>query len=219
MSDTGAVSRLLASGRDADVVLLDDGRVARTYRDGRPAAAEAATIRAVHALGYPVPRVDSCSGPTIVMERVDGPTLAERVLGGALPLAEGAALWAELQERLHALPWPGGSLLHLDLHPFNVLIGPAGPVVIDWTNAEVGPPGLDVALSALILAGAVLAPSEVPDTEAVRTLLEAYAAAVRTPYVDHLAAAAAYRTTRMLPTAGELAVMDEAVALARSVAR
>ena len=35
----------------------------------------------------------------------------------------------------------------MDLHPANVLLAPAGPVVIDWTNARAGPPELDLAMS------------------------------------------------------------------------
>lgn len=30
----------------------------------------------------------------------------------------------------------GDKVVHLDLHPLNVIIGPKGPVVIDWTGAS-----------------------------------------------------------------------------------
>jgi aminoglycoside phosphotransferase (APT) family kinase protein len=114
------------------------------------------------------------------------------------------------------LPWPGEEpLLHLDFHPFNVILGQAGPVVIDWTNAGPGPAGLDVAMSALILAGVALT-GEVPEAG---QLLEAYAAAVTTAYVDHLPRAAEIRATKPLTTPDELRVMEQAVALARSVSR
>lgn len=43
-------------------------------------------------------------------------------------------------------------LLHLDLHPDNVLLSPHGPVVIDWTNARRGPGAADEALSWVIMA-------------------------------------------------------------------
>jgi len=47
-------------------------------------------------------------------------------------------------------------VLHLDLHPLNVMVGPKGPVVIDWTNACLGDPDVDVALAwVLMSAGAV----------------------------------------------------------------
>ncbi|MGW1667834.1 phosphotransferase [Streptomyces sp. NPDC002324] len=47
---------------------------------------------------------------------------------------------------------PTRRVLHLDLHPDNVILTPYGPQVIDWSNAEDGPPGLDWGMSAVILA-------------------------------------------------------------------
>ena len=44
----------------------------------------------------------------------------------------------------------GARLVHFDLHPDNVLLGPDGPVLIDWTNAHAGDPDADVALTWLI---------------------------------------------------------------------
>jgi hypothetical protein len=205
-------ARPLASGRDCDVFALADGRVVRRYRDRRSAEAEADLIRAVHALGYPVPRVDEWDGPRIVMERIDGPTLGERLLDGTVAADEGALIQADLQGRLHALPWPGGeSLLHLDFHPFNVLMGPTGPVVIDWTNARPGLPGLDVAMSALILAGVALT-LEFPEAG---DLLTAYGAAAPAPYAEHLEEAARIRSGKPHTTVEERAVMARAVQLAR----
>ncbi|QIG42333.1 phosphotransferase [Nocardioides anomalus] len=204
---------LLASGRDCEVFLLDDGRVARAYTDGRPAEAEATLIRRLHALGYPVPEVFGWEGPRIVMARVAGPTLGEQLFAGEVTVAEAAATQADLQARLHALRWPGGEpLLHLDLHPLNVLVGPSGPVVIDWTNARPGPPGLDVAMSALILAGVALT-GEVPEA---RDLLTAYAAVAPAPYADHLDEAAALRLSTPHTTADERRLMAQTVALAAS---
>jgi tRNA A-37 threonylcarbamoyl transferase component Bud32 len=202
----------LASGRDCDVVRLSDGRVARSYKDGRSARAEAELSQAVHALGYPVPRVDGWEGPTIVMERVEGPTLGERLLTGEVTAEQGALLQAGLQRRLHALPWPGGeSLLHLDFHPLNVMIGPDGPVVIDWTNARPGPPGLDVAMSAVILAGVALT----GEFAAAAELLTAYGRVAPSPYVEHLDEAARIRSGKPNTTPDEQALMARAVQLAR----
>lgn len=36
-------------------------------------------------------------------------------------------------------------MLHLDLHPGNVILTVAGPVVIDWTDVLRGDPALDLA--------------------------------------------------------------------------
>ena len=59
---------------------------------------------------------------------------------------------ARLHEALHRIVLDGHSLVHLDLHPENVIISPSGPVVIDWTNARSGDAAQDVALTWLILA-------------------------------------------------------------------
>ncbi len=42
-------------------------------------------------------------------------------------------------------------MLHLDLHPANVILSPMGPVVIDWTNASRGPAGYDAAMTFVVL--------------------------------------------------------------------
>lgn len=147
----------LASGRTADVYALDGDRVLRRYRSGGDVRAEAAVMRHLHAAGYPVPRVHHADGPDLVLDRVAGPTLVEAFAAGDVPVGSVARLLVDLHARLHALPAPRSAdpavrLLHLDLHPQNVLLTPAGPVVIDWTNATEGAPALDRAMTALILA-------------------------------------------------------------------
>ncbi|MFY7064574.1 phosphotransferase [Nocardiopsis changdeensis] len=153
------IPTLLASGRDADVFALDGHRVLRRSRDGRSPAVEAEVMRHVAGLGLPVPRVYSVDGPDLVMERLHGPSLLGAALAGEVTAEETGRIMADLQGRLHALPAPGGGgvLLHLDLHPDNVVLTATGPVLIDWTNARQGEADLDVALSALILAQVALA--------------------------------------------------------------
>jgi aminoglycoside phosphotransferase (APT) family kinase protein len=47
---------------------------------------------------------------------------------------------------------PSPALLHLDLHPFNVLLDEAEtPTVIDWANAASGPAELDLARTATMM--------------------------------------------------------------------
>ncbi|WP_180933809.1 phosphotransferase [Nocardioides ungokensis] len=222
--------KLIASGRDSDVFEHSDGLVLRRYRDGRSAEQEAATILAVGRLGYPVPIVHGGSGPDIVMERVEGPTLADAMQAGDLTVVEAGGMLARLHDDLHALPWPaagqGESLLHLDLHPLNVIVAAEGPVVIDWSNARPGPAGLDVALTALIVAQVAVTPGMLPDDpdleELVRAvvgeLLAAFANAVSTPYAEHLAAAEALRRLDPYQSAQELAGLPAAVALAAAPA-
>jgi aminoglycoside phosphotransferase (APT) family kinase protein len=73
---------------------------------------------------------------------------------------------ADLHQRLHLIPAPdgmapgpgpeGSSLLHLDLHPLNVILGPSGPVVIDWTNARRGEAAADVALTWILMSAGTI---------------------------------------------------------------
>lgn len=122
----------LASGRAADLFARGPGTVLRRYRDGRSASAEAEVVGRLHVLGFPVPAVRAAAGPDLVLERVEGVTMAEKLFAGDLSLETGGVLLATLPDRPHALPRPGGRpLLHLDPHPGNVLMGPDGPVVID----------------------------------------------------------------------------------------
>jgi aminoglycoside phosphotransferase (APT) family kinase protein len=144
----------LAEGRDSEIYEHGPGRVLRLARDGRSLTAEADTMRYVRAHGYPCPLVDDAGDGFLVMERLDGPTMMEVVGSPPFPLRRCGRLLADLHERLHRIPAPPGSraapapgdrLVHLDLHPMNVLMTPAGPMVIDWSNAAAGDPAFDVA--------------------------------------------------------------------------
>ncbi|MER6081836.1 aminoglycoside phosphotransferase family protein [Streptomyces sp. NPDC001833] len=155
--------RLLGSGRSADVYELDEAWVLRRDRDGwGDAAAEGAVMTYVREHGYPAPRVRPTGSRTeLVMERLSGPTMLAALLAGETGPAEGGALLASLLRELHTVPGrdpsdPGARVLHLDLHPDNVMMTPDGPRVIDWSNAEDGPPGLDWGMSAVILAQVAL---------------------------------------------------------------
>lgn len=52
--------------------------------------------------------------------------------------------WADDPAMHAALSRLPRTLVHGDLHRGNVLLDPAGPVLIDWGNAKVAPPGLDL---------------------------------------------------------------------------
>lgn len=226
---------LVAGGRDADVYRHGPDHVLRRYRDGRSAEAEAVLQRDLASLGFPVPAVVAADGADLVMERVDGEPMATALLGGRLdPVAAGSVL-ADLHARLHGLVWPGGQpLLHLDLHPFNVLMAPHGPVVIDWSNARPGPAGLDLATTAVILAQVADSPTillEHPDVARsplghdaadlaarLRALLAAFLAATdAASLADHLEEAVARRRADRYQTAAERTRLDGAAALAREL--
>ncbi|MEV4637106.1 phosphotransferase [Actinoplanes sp. NPDC049548] len=196
---------LIASGREADVYALDDTRVLRRYREPTDVTGEADAMRYLAGLGYPVPAVHEASGADMVLERLDGPTMAGAVGSGDLTPAQAAAELAGLLRRLHELPpWPGapaGScLVHLDLHPENVLLTSRGPVVIDWRNTRPGEADLDTALSALILAEVSLA--DHPLARDARNLLDAFLTAAPGDPRRLLDDAVALRGTQLdVPTA------------------
>ena len=47
----------------------------------------------------------------------------------------------------------GTTLCHYDFHPFNVIMSPRGPIVIDWMTASQGNPHADIARTLLISQG------------------------------------------------------------------
>lgn len=114
--------------------------------------------------GFPVPAVYGLSddGTDLVMERLVGPSMLEALGRRPWWLRRRAAELADLHRRLHEIPAPewappapvgeGDRLLHLDLHPLNVMMTPRGPVVIDWTNAVGGDPAVDVAFTWVLMA-------------------------------------------------------------------
>jgi Ser/Thr protein kinase RdoA (MazF antagonist) len=206
----------LASGRDADVYALDAHRVLRRYRAGGDVAAEAEVMRHVVAHGYPVPAVHAAHGSDLVLERVDGPTMLAALRDGRLGPGEAGRTLARLHTALHALPGrdpdtPGRRILHLDLHPDNVILGPRGPVVIDWRNAADGRPDVDVALTAVILAQVATSDDHDLATPCA-AVLEAFLDAVDPLDESALAQATAMRRADPNLTAHELDRLAHAVA-------
>jgi aminoglycoside phosphotransferase (APT) family kinase protein len=154
---------LLASGRDSDIFEYGPGLVLRRSRAGHSMAIEARTMEHARAHGYPVPAVDQISddGTDLVMERVDGPSMFDALSQRPWTVRHQGRLLADLHQRLHEIPAPdwvqdapfgtGDRLLHLDLHPLNVILSSKGPVVIDWPNARRGDGNSDVALTWILL--------------------------------------------------------------------
>ncbi|MEU1811979.1 phosphotransferase [Micromonospora aurantiaca (nom. illeg.)] len=199
--DSFSAATPLATGRTADVWLLPGGRVLRRYRDGGDVRAEAEVMRYLHRAGYPVPRVHHADGAGLVLDRVTGPTLVEAFHAGTVTAPVVARMLVDLHARLHALPAlrsadPAVRLLHLDLHPHNVLLAATGPVVIDWTDSAEGPPALDRTTTALILAEVAVAPGH-PLAAAAGELLSAYVAA--SGPLDRLAEAVRHRAAGHAP--------------------
>jgi hypothetical protein len=131
---------------DRDVVLRVGGRVDNELM--------AATAAAGH---VPVPRVLDRRAGAALLERVPGRPAGELALERPDRAAAAGRACGELHGALARVACPPGlrdapgtdggrrRLLHLDLHPFNVLVDDNGDptAVIDWANAAAGDPELD----------------------------------------------------------------------------
>ena len=135
-------------GRASSVTDLGDGTILRV--GGHPER-EAAIMELARAHGFPVPRVHEVRPDALVLERIDGPTMGQALARRPWELLLHVGTLADLHHRLHAIPFDGGSLIHFDLHPDNVIVAPQGPFVIDWTNAHGGFADADVAMTWVIL--------------------------------------------------------------------
>jgi aminoglycoside phosphotransferase (APT) family kinase protein len=109
----------------------------------------------------------------------------------------------------------GTALCHGDFHPGNVMLGSAGPTIIDWLTAAAGPPAADVARTLLLLRDGAL-PEGMPQWRRLRIRLlrgwfvRAYLAAYRHRRDLDLAEVAAWR----LPTL--VARLDEGIGAERA---
>jgi aminoglycoside phosphotransferase (APT) family kinase protein len=151
----------IAAGRDTVIYALGDDKVVRRAPDDRSFSDEAEVMEHVRATGFPVPEVHRVAPGEMVLERISGPTMLEDLGRRPWRMGAHARVLADLHDRLHRLPAPdwlrafpveGDAILHLDLHPANVILSPDGPVLIDWTNAARGGAAADVALTWIILA-------------------------------------------------------------------
>jgi len=197
---------LIGRGRAADVYALDADRVLRRYRTPYSCAAEADLMRYLRQAGYPVPAVLAVDGGDLVMERLYGRDMLADLASRPWRTARHARMLAALHDQLHQITAPEGlrrpfgtgeRIVHLDLHPSNVMLTAGGPVVIDWTNAAAGPPGADVAMTYLIMASSDLdavPPRIRPAVSGLRRVfLRRFRAAVRDDPGPYLAQVARYR--------------------------
>jgi aminoglycoside phosphotransferase (APT) family kinase protein len=175
------------------VYAISDDRVLRRYRVPMDVEAEAQMMRHLDAAGFPVPKVYDAGGSDLVMERLDGRDMLADLGRRPWTVPRHARTLADLHNRLHEVTappgWPravapdgsvlgpGDSVLHMDLHPGNVMLTSRGPVVIDWTSARAGAGGADVALAYLIMATA--------DVDLIPVLLRPIIGALRAVFFRH----------------------------------
>jgi Tol biopolymer transport system component/predicted Ser/Thr protein kinase len=108
----------------------DPERIARFEREARVLAA----------LNHPnIAQIYGLEERALIMELVEGPTLAERIAHGALPTDEALGIAKQIAEALEAAHEKG--ITHRDLKPANVKITPAGTVkVLDFGLATAAQP-------------------------------------------------------------------------------
>ncbi|MGH3394366.1 MAG: phosphotransferase [Streptosporangiaceae bacterium] len=161
MAAENAPGPLVGAGRTADVYALGPDRVLRRCRTGYDTQREAEVMTYLAEAGFPVPRIYDADGPDLVMERLKGRDMLADLASRPWLVRRHARALAGLHDRLHQIPAPpslperhgsGGRVLHLDLHPGNVMLTPSGPVVIDWSGVSAGPPAVDVAMFWVIIA-------------------------------------------------------------------
>jgi eukaryotic-like serine/threonine-protein kinase len=109
----------------------------------------------------------------IVMELVEGPTLANRIANGAIPFDEALAVARQIADGLEAAHEHG--VVHRDLKPANIKVRPDGTVkVLDFGLAKLADsgsgirgPGSDDARRALSVSPTITSPAaieaEIPD--------------------------------------------------------
>jgi serine/threonine protein kinase len=134
----GEVYRATDTKLDRDVAIKvlpdsfagDPDRIARFQREAKTLAAlNHLNIAQIHGLED----ADGITG--LVMELVEGPTLADRIAQGAIPVDEAQPIAKQIAEGLEAAHEQG--IIHRDLKPANVKLRPDGVVkVLDFGLAK-----------------------------------------------------------------------------------
>jgi len=205
MSSDDQPGPLIGTGRAADVYALGEQRVLLPVPERRQRGARGRVMAYLAEASFPVPRVYEASGPDLVMERLDGRDVLADLSSRLWLVRQHARTLAQLRDQLHAIvaspslpvqSGPGDRMLHLDLHPGNVMLTATGPVVIDWSSVAAGAPAADVAMAWLIIATSeVNAPSLLlPAISSIRAvLLHRFRALVRDDPGPEMARAARAR--------------------------
>jgi serine/threonine protein kinase len=111
-------------------VAADHDRLARFEREAQVLASlNHPNIAHIHGVE------DSSGTPALVMELVDGPTLADRIAKGPIPLDEALPIAKQIAEALEAAHEQG--IIHRDLKPANIKVRTDGTVkVLDFGLAK-----------------------------------------------------------------------------------
>ncbi len=117
-------------------VASDAERLARFNREAQVLASlNHPNIGQIHGIA------DSDSGPLLILEFVDGPTLADRIARGPLPMDDAIAIAKQIADALEAAHERG--IVHRDLKPANIKVDDHGHVkVLDFGLAKAAEQGL-----------------------------------------------------------------------------
>jgi len=146
-------------GRDVALKVLpelfarDPDRLARFEREAQLLASlnhpNIAQIYGIEGVGsVPLAGETRPGGLALVLELVEGPTLAERIKQGPIPLAEALAIATQIADALEAAHEQG--VVHRDLKPANVKLRTDGTVkVLDFGLAKALDPALPTSADAM----------------------------------------------------------------------
>lgn len=210
-------SNLLAQGSHARVYIVGDHVLVRRLKNYQGTYPNTDLMSYLKLLGFPTPTLFEARYDTLIMERLHGPTLLQSLIAQETSLAEAVHIMVQLHEQLHSLQPPQSPasdgqppgearVLHMDIHPGAIILTPNGPHLVDWEDARLGPPELDLAATALIFAMIASEPGELQ--EGAASLFRKFSRTVGTGYVPYLETAARVRAEEMDISAEERSLIQ-----------
>jgi Tol biopolymer transport system component len=144
------LDRIVAIKILPDAFARDPDRLARFEREAKMLAAlNHPNIASIYGVE------EGAGRHALVLELVEGPTLAERIAQGPIPIDEALAIAGQIIDALEAAHEAG--VIHRDLKPGNIKVRPDGAVkVLDFGLAKLG---ADAASSTSILGAMSLSPT------------------------------------------------------------
>ena len=151
---------LISMGSEWELRHYGPDHIVRTNTGSSSLSQEAEALEVVGSTGFPVPKlVERLGSSSIVMERLDGPTMLQDLTSRPWTLGRHAKNLARLHLALGKIVAPshwervsdGDSVVHLDFHPGNIKLSSRGPVVLNWSRATRGSSTFDAAVTYVIL--------------------------------------------------------------------